>query len=57
MINEPHSGYVGLQSLDAFDYNTELHFSHVRELIASNLQTIPGIHKIFNYIASAFQSF
>ena len=57
MISEPHSGYVGLQSLDAFDYNTELHFSHVRELIASNLQTIPGIHKIFNYIASAFQSF
>ena len=50
MINEPHSGYVGLQSLDAFD-NTELHFSHVRELFASNLQTIPGILiYFFNYI-------
>ena len=50
MINEPHSGYVGLQSLDAFDYNTELHFSHVRELFASSLQTIPGILIFFSII-------
>ena len=57
MINEPHSGYVGLPSLNAFDYNTDLHLSDIRELIASNLQTIPGINNIFNYTASAFQSF
>ena len=57
MFNEPHPGYVGLPSLNAFDYNTDLHLSHVRELIASNLQTIPGINNFFNYTASAFQSF
>ncbi|KAF8802051.1 glycoside hydrolase family 5 protein [Phlegmacium glaucopus] len=29
MINEPHPGYIGLPSLNAFDYNTDLHLSHV----------------------------
>ena len=38
MFNEPHWGYIGLQSLNSFDYNTELHLSHCRELIASKLQ-------------------
>jgi hypothetical protein len=44
MFNEPHFGYVGLQSLNTFDYNTDLHFSYVRELFASILQTKPGIN-------------
>ena len=47
MINEPHPGYVGLPSLHGFDYNTDLHLSHIRELIGSNLQTIPGINDFF----------
>ncbi|OBZ77054.1 hypothetical protein A0H81_02987 [Grifola frondosa] len=29
MMNEPHRGYVELQSLHAFDYNTDLHLAHV----------------------------
>ena len=31
MMNEPHRGYVELQSMHAFDYNTDLHLGHVRE--------------------------
>ena len=54
MFNEPHSGYVGIPSLNAFDYNTDLHFSHVRKLIASNLQTIPGINKFFQLYSICF---
>lgn len=30
-MNEPHRGYVELQSLHAFDYNTDLHLGHVRK--------------------------
>ncbi|PCH36934.1 glycoside hydrolase family 5 protein [Wolfiporia cocos MD-104 SS10] len=29
MINEPHRGYVELKSMNAFDYNTDLHLGHV----------------------------
>ncbi|KAJ7291517.1 glycoside hydrolase superfamily [Mycena rebaudengoi] len=29
MMNEPHRGYIDLQSLHAFDYNTDLHLSYV----------------------------
>ncbi|OJT05214.1 hypothetical protein TRAPUB_4039 [Trametes pubescens] len=29
IMNEPHRGYVELQSLHAFDYNTDLHLGHV----------------------------
>ncbi|CCM01373.1 uncharacterized protein FIBRA_03423 [Fibroporia radiculosa] len=29
MMNEPHRGYVELQSMHAFDYNTDLHLGHV----------------------------
>lgn len=36
MFNEPHSGYIGIPSLNEFDFNTDLHLSHVRESIASN---------------------
>ncbi len=32
-MNEPHRGYIDLQSMHAFDYNTDLHLSHVREYI------------------------
>lgn len=30
-MNEPHRGYVELQSLHEFDYNTDLHLGHVRK--------------------------
>ena len=30
-MNEPHRGYIELQSMHAFDYNTDLHLGHVRE--------------------------
>ncbi|OSC99248.1 glycoside hydrolase family 5 protein [Trametes coccinea BRFM310] len=29
MMNEPHRGYIELQSMHAFDYNTDLHLGHV----------------------------
>ncbi|KAG6846502.1 hypothetical protein H0H93_013557, partial [Arthromyces matolae] len=29
MFNEPHRGYVELQSFHSFDYNTDLHFSYM----------------------------
>ncbi|KAJ7742575.1 glycoside hydrolase family 5 protein [Mycena metata] len=29
MMNEPHRGYIDLKSLHEFDYNTDLHLSHV----------------------------
>ncbi|KAH6903281.1 cytoplasmic protein [Coprinopsis sp. MPI-PUGE-AT-0042] len=29
MMNEPHRGYIELPSLHSFDYNTDLHLSHV----------------------------
>ncbi|PSS32123.1 hypothetical protein PHLCEN_2v2119 [Hermanssonia centrifuga] len=29
IMNEPHRGYIDLQSMHAFDYNTDLHLSHV----------------------------
>ncbi|KAH7928854.1 glycoside hydrolase family 5 protein [Leucogyrophana mollusca] len=29
IMNEPHRGYIDLPSLHAFDYNTDLHLSHV----------------------------
>ncbi|KAJ3515852.1 hypothetical protein NLJ89_g1495 [Agrocybe chaxingu] len=29
MMNEPHRGYISVPSLHAFDYNTDLHLSHV----------------------------
>ncbi|CAA7263297.1 unnamed protein product [Cyclocybe aegerita] len=29
MKNEPHRGYINVPSLHAFDYNTDLHLSHV----------------------------
>ena len=43
MLNEPHPGYIGLPSLNGFDYNTDLHLSHVRESIALILQTITSM--------------
>ena len=56
MINEPHPGYVGLPSLHGFDYNTDLHLSHIRELIGLNLQTIPGINDFFPIIQHLLSS-
>jgi hypothetical protein len=31
MLNEPHPGYIDLPSLHSFNYNTDLHLSHMRE--------------------------
>lgn len=31
IMNEPHRGYIDLPSLHKFDYNTDLHLSHVRK--------------------------
>ena len=33
MMNEPHRGYVEIYSMHAFDYNTDLHLGHVREIL------------------------
>ena len=33
-MNEPHRGYIQIPSLHAFDYNTDLHLSHVRKSIS-----------------------
>ncbi|TDL18255.1 glycoside hydrolase family 5 protein [Rickenella mellea] len=35
MLNEPHRGYIELPSMYAFDYNTELHLSHVPSALES----------------------
>ncbi|KIJ64803.1 glycoside hydrolase family 5 protein [Hydnomerulius pinastri MD-312] len=35
MMNEPHRGYIGLPSLHKFDYNTDLHLSHVPSALES----------------------
>ncbi|KAI0069139.1 glycoside hydrolase family 5 protein [Artomyces pyxidatus] len=35
MMNEPHRGYIDLPSLHAFDYNTDLHLSHVPSALQS----------------------
>ena len=32
MMNEPHRGYIDLQSMHRFDYNTDLHLGYIREL-------------------------
>ncbi|KAG5644275.1 hypothetical protein DXG03_008760 [Asterophora parasitica] len=34
-MNEPHPGYVNLQSFHSFDYNTELHLSHIPTVFES----------------------
>ena len=33
IMNEPHRGYIDLQSMHAFDYNTDLHLGHVRKCV------------------------
>ncbi|KAA1475251.1 glycoside hydrolase family 5 protein [Dentipellis sp. KUC8613] len=35
LMNEPHRGYIGLPSLHGFDYNTDLHLSHVPSALQS----------------------
>ena len=47
MMNEPHPGYIGLPSLNAFDYNTDLHLSHVRESITSVLRIVTNCQWVF----------
>ncbi|EIW79596.1 glycoside hydrolase family 5 protein [Coniophora puteana RWD-64-598 SS2] len=37
LMNEPHRGYIDLPSLHAFDYNTDLHLSHVPSAFQSFL--------------------
>jgi hypothetical protein len=31
MMNEPHPGYINVQSLHSFNYNTDLHLGPIRE--------------------------
>ena len=52
MMNEPHRGCIQIPSLHAFDYNTDLHLSHVRKSIS--LATHASLNPL---VASAFQSF
>ena len=40
MMNEPHRGYIDLKSFHSFDYNVDLHLSHMREYS----RPVPGIH-------------
>jgi len=40
-MNEPHRGYIDLPSLHEFDYNTDLHLSHVR---ACSWHRFPPFH-------------
>jgi hypothetical protein len=40
IMNEPHRGYIDLQSMHAFDYNTDLHLGAVRECAIPNMLTI-----------------
>ena len=52
-MNEPHRGYIDLQSMHAFDYNTDLHLGAIRESLYGNI-----VHSIsISSIASALQSF
>ncbi|EIM87043.1 cytoplasmic protein [Stereum hirsutum FP-91666 SS1] len=37
LMNEPHRGYIDLPSLHGFDYNTDLHLSHVPSALQSFL--------------------
>ncbi|THH17235.1 hypothetical protein EW146_g3534 [Bondarzewia mesenterica] len=37
LMNEPHRGYIDLPSLHEFDYNTDLHLSHVPSALQSFL--------------------
>ena len=54
-MNEPHRGYIDLQSMHAFDYNTDLHLGPVRKLIPSP----PSPNRILTDLITAtpFQSF
>ena len=31
MLNEPHRGYIDLQSFHSWNYNTDLHLGHIRK--------------------------
>ena len=48
MMNEPHRGYIQIPSLHAFDYNTDLHLSHVRKSISlathASLNLLRSVH-------------
>jgi hypothetical protein len=55
MMNEPHPGYIDLDSLYSFDYNTNLHLREIREslfCISENLFLTPQIS-----LASALAGF
>ncbi|KIK08331.1 glycoside hydrolase family 5 protein [Laccaria amethystina LaAM-08-1] len=39
MMNEPHRGYIQVPPLHAFDYNTNLHLSHVPSTSTTLLDT------------------
>lgn len=51
-MNEPHRGYINVPSLHAFDYNTDLHLSHVRELLLFNVlnEKKPGLTNVISQL-------
>ena len=48
-MNEPHRGYINIPSLHSFDYNTDLHLSHVRESSLPSLLPSSQIHSPRNH--------
>jgi hypothetical protein len=47
MMNEPHRGYIQIPSLHAFDYNTDLHLSHVRK--SNSLTTHASLNSLRSF--------
>lgn len=52
-MNEPHRGYVELQSMYAWDYNTDLHLGPIRKQLPFYYKA----HNLPRIIASALHSF
>jgi hypothetical protein len=52
-MNEIHQGYINLPSLHSFDYNTNLHLSHIRKHLSSRTNLVFYV----SWTASAFESF
>lgn len=53
-MNEIHPGYINLPSLHSFNYNTNLHLSHIRK---PSLLAIDLVTHVLLCAASAFESF
>ncbi|KIJ89937.1 glycoside hydrolase family 5 protein [Laccaria amethystina LaAM-08-1] len=47
MMNEPHRGYIQVPSLHAFNYNTNLHLSHVHK--SNRLATHASLNLLYSF--------